>query len=105
MNCCSWQVVPYEMYAGAMRLDGPTLGNLEVLTTPEGHPQGSLLARIDTCVYPGALCELSWLQSMCLDSPLAEVCQAFPAMMTTAEQAVLSDDQPCLADVLFGTVP
>ena len=52
------QVVPYEMYAGAMRLDGPTLGNLEVLATPEGHPQGSLLARIDTCVYPGALCRL-----------------------------------------------
>ena len=47
------------MYAGAMRLDGPTLGNLEVLTTPEGHSQGSLLARLDTCVYPGDPCQLS----------------------------------------------
>ena len=47
------QVVSYDTYAGAMRLDGPTLGNLEVLATPEGGPEGSLLARLDTCVYPG----------------------------------------------------
>ena len=57
------------MYAGAMRLDGPTLGNLEVLATPEGHPQGSLLARIDTCVYPGALCGLVQLATAAVCGP------------------------------------
>ena len=41
------------MYTGAMRLDGPTLGNLEILSTPEGSAEGSLLARLDSCVYPG----------------------------------------------------
>ena len=47
------QVVPYELFAGALRLDGPTLGNLEILATPEGSTEGSLLARLDSCVYPG----------------------------------------------------
>ena len=36
-----------------MRLDGPTLSNLEVLATPEGGQEGSLFARLDSTVYPG----------------------------------------------------
>ena len=48
------QVVPYEMYAGALRMDGPSLGNLELLAGSDGTPEGSLLARIDTCASPGA---------------------------------------------------
>ena len=47
-------MVPYEMYAGALRLDGPTLANLALLQDEEGGKEGSLLARIDNCVSPGA---------------------------------------------------
>ena len=48
------QVVPYEVYAGALRLDGPTLHNLELLEGGEGGPDGSLLSQLDTCCSPGA---------------------------------------------------
>ena len=41
------------MYAGALRMDGPSLGNLELLLGADGGPEGSLLARIDTCASPG----------------------------------------------------
>lgn len=45
-----------QLYAAALRLDGPTLGNLELLENQEnGECTGSLLARLDSCVSPGAL--------------------------------------------------
>ncbi|KAK9867213.1 hypothetical protein WJX84_002119, partial [Apatococcus fuscideae] len=46
-------VVPYEVYTGALKLDGPTLHNLELLEGGEGGPDGSLLAQLDTCSSPG----------------------------------------------------
>ncbi|KAK9852353.1 hypothetical protein WJX84_008725 [Apatococcus fuscideae] len=46
-------VVPYEVYTGALRLDGPTLHNLELLEGGEGGPDGSLLSQLDTCCSPG----------------------------------------------------
>ncbi|KAK9813990.1 hypothetical protein WJX73_008383 [Symbiochloris irregularis] len=46
-------VVPYEMYASALRMDGPTLGNLELLAGADGGVEGSLLGRLDTCASPG----------------------------------------------------
>jgi len=48
------QVAPYSAYAGALRLDGPTLANLELLETSGGGAEGSLMACLDTCVSPGA---------------------------------------------------
>lgn len=48
------QVAPYSAYAGALRLDGPTLANLEVLENSDGGAEGSLMACLDTCVSPGA---------------------------------------------------
>lgn len=41
------------MYAGALRMDGPSLGNLELLSGTDGGAEGSLLARINTCISPG----------------------------------------------------
>ena len=46
-------VVPYDMYAAALCLDGPTLANLELLEGSSGEAEGSLLAALDTCVSPG----------------------------------------------------
>ena len=59
------------MYAGAMRLDGPTLQNLEILSTPEGGTEGSLLARLDSCVYPGT-CPISSCSS-CRQAALSSI--------------------------------
>lgn len=45
-----------QLYAAALRLDGPTLGNLELLENQEnGECTGSLLARLDSCASAGAL--------------------------------------------------
>ena len=52
------QVVPYEVYTGALKLDGPTLHNLELLEGGEGGPDGSLLAQLDTCSSPGGCTHL-----------------------------------------------
>ena len=46
-------VVPYGLYSAALRLDGPTLKNLELLENAEGGGVGSLLARLDSCASPG----------------------------------------------------
>ncbi|KAL0023612.1 hypothetical protein WJX77_007042 [Trebouxia sp. C0004] len=46
-------VVPYDLYAAALCLDGPTLANLELLEGSGGDAEGSLLAALDTCVSPG----------------------------------------------------
>ena len=46
-------VVPYDMYAAALCLDGPTLANLELLQGSNGEAEGSLLAALDTCASPG----------------------------------------------------
>lgn len=46
-------VVPYEQYEGALRLDGPTLQNLELLETQDGGAKGSLLSYLDTCASAG----------------------------------------------------
>ena len=46
-------VVPYDMYAAALCLDGPTLANLELLEGSNGQAEGSLLAALDTCTSPG----------------------------------------------------
>ena len=48
-------VVPYDMYAAALCLDGPTLANLELLEGSSGEAEGSLLAALDTCTSPGAV--------------------------------------------------
>ncbi len=90
-------VVPYDLYAAALCLDGPTLANLELLEGSGGDAEGSLLAALDTCASPGepsaapvcttapfhavpicSLCSESLLQSLlavfvcslCLDSLL-----------------------------------
>ncbi|KAK9846574.1 hypothetical protein WJX81_006840 [Elliptochloris bilobata] len=46
-------VAPYSAYAGALRLDGPTLANLELLENSCGTAEGSLMACLDTCASPG----------------------------------------------------
>uniref|UniRef100_A0A061S473 Dna mismatch repair protein msh6-2 n=1 Tax=Tetraselmis sp. GSL018 TaxID=582737 RepID=A0A061S473_9CHLO len=48
-------VRPFDIFAcgSAVRLDGPTIGNLELLEGAEGGRQGSLLARMDSCISPG----------------------------------------------------
>ncbi|KAL3140400.1 hypothetical protein ABBQ38_004660 [Trebouxia sp. C0009 RCD-2024] len=46
-------VVPYDLYAAALCLDGPTLANLELLEGSGGEAEGSLLAALDTCASPG----------------------------------------------------
>ena len=48
------QVAPYSAYAGALRLDGPTLANLELLENSGGTSEGSLMACLDSCASPGA---------------------------------------------------
>lgn len=45
--------MPYDMYAAALCLDGPTLANLELLEGSSGEAEGSLLAALDTCASPG----------------------------------------------------
>lgn len=42
-----------QVFSGALRLDGPTLVNLELLQGSLGGVEGSVLARLDTCVTPG----------------------------------------------------
>ena len=42
------------MFSAALKLDGPTLVNLELLESSLGGPAGSLLARLDGCVTPGS---------------------------------------------------
>ena len=51
-------VVPYDLYAAALCLDGPTLANLELLEGSAGEAEGSLLAALDTCASPGKL--IAW---------------------------------------------
>ena len=46
-------MVPYDLYAAALCLDGPTLANLELLEGSSGEAEGSLLAAMDTCASPG----------------------------------------------------
>lgn len=46
-------VMPYELYAAALCLDGPTLANLELLEGSGGDSEGSLLAALDSCASPG----------------------------------------------------
>lgn len=41
------------MFSAALKLDGPTLVNLELLESSLGGPVGSLLACLDSCVTPG----------------------------------------------------
>ena len=45
-----------QVFSAALKLDGPTLTNLELLESSLGGPVGSLLARLDSCVTPGATC-------------------------------------------------
>ena len=48
------EVRPHRVYArGRLRLDGPTLENLELLAGADGGAAGSLLSRIDSCCSPG----------------------------------------------------
>lgn len=49
----SKQVAPYELYEGALRMDGPTLQNLEILATQDGGRRGSLLDHLDSCHSAG----------------------------------------------------
>lgn len=48
-------MVPYDLYEGALRMDGPTLQNLDLLETREGSLQGSLLSYLDSCASAGAV--------------------------------------------------
>ena len=42
-----------QLYAAALRLDGPTLANLELLENSTGESAGSLLWRLDSCACAG----------------------------------------------------
>ena len=42
-----------QLYAAALRLDGPTLANLELLENNTGESAGSLLSCLDTCACAG----------------------------------------------------
>lgn len=42
-----------QVFAAALKLDGPTLVNLELLESSLGGPVGSLLACLDSCVTSG----------------------------------------------------
>lgn len=58
-----------QVYERALRLDGPTLANLELLENSEGGAEGSLLARLDSChsagiPLPTAINSLTLLQSL-----------------------------------------
>lgn len=70
-------VVPYDLYAAALCLDGPTLANLELLEGSGGDAEGSLLAALDSCASPGELsampvCITALVPcSPCLESMLA----------------------------------
>ena len=44
--------MPFELYEAALRLDGPTLQNLNILDC-DGKNEGSLLAYLDTCASAG----------------------------------------------------
>ena len=48
------QVMPYDMYEGALRMDGATLINLDLVETSDGGIKGSLLSCLDTCASAGA---------------------------------------------------
>jgi len=56
-------VATLQVYEHALRLDGPTLANLELLENSEGGAAGSLLNRLDTCVTPGTPSRLSHLEA------------------------------------------
>lgn len=51
------QVVPYDLFEAALRLDGPTLQNLDLLETEDGQSKGSLMAMLDTCTSAGNTAE------------------------------------------------
>lgn len=56
LPCCTTvPAIPMQLYAAALRLDGPTLANLELLENNMGESAGSLLSRLDTCACAGAL--------------------------------------------------
>lgn len=46
-----------QLYAAALRLDGPTLANLELLENSTGESAGSLLSRLDSCACAGGACD------------------------------------------------
>jgi hypothetical protein len=48
-----------QLYAAALRLDGPTLANLELLENSTGESAGSLLSRLDTCACAGGAIPVS----------------------------------------------
>ena len=54
-NIESVQVAPYDLFEAALRLDGPTLQNLDLLETQEGETKGSLMSVLDTCASAGKL--------------------------------------------------
>jgi hypothetical protein len=56
-----------QLYAAALRLDGPTLANLELLENSTGESAGSLLSRLDSCACAGGLAHSGYLR-MCLES-------------------------------------
>lgn len=58
-------MVPYDLYAAALCLDGPTLANLELLEGSGGDAEGSLLAALDTCASPGKPHQEQQLLSSC----------------------------------------
>ncbi len=49
------QVLPYQLFQGALCLDGACLANLALVAAPEGGTAGTLLAALDTCRSPGVL--------------------------------------------------
>ena len=46
-------MVPYDLFEAALRLDGPTLQNLDLLEAEDGQVKGSLMAMLDTCTSAG----------------------------------------------------
>lgn len=48
------ELLPYELHARSLRLDGQTLANLELLeNSQDGGRAGTLLGHLDTCISPG----------------------------------------------------
>ena len=57
------QVVPYELFAGALCLDGPTLQNLDLLENQEdGCTRVTLMSVLDNCASAGTPLSPHYLQ-------------------------------------------
>ena len=84
----SVQVAPYDLFEAALRLDGPTLQNLELLETQEGECKGSLMSVLDTCASAGEC-----LLQLCLYNMISVVLQAVTNVFTPFIPSLLNSLQ------------